>query len=576
MGMNVAEELHLRRLIGTVPPQRRLQARVAVTGSAAEFAACVRGVVAESPADWQAHLSALYMIEFAALHREPAEVAELSREFQAGFGADVVLDAAAERRPAELAAIAAALPDPREFIGKAAQRRQPGDVAAMLAAMRQDIALMRTACGHACAHALPGKVAQVILHLRGMNAEEPLTELLTEMPRRSGAAGLGEFLAGLAGLGDDDSVRLCIARIVAWKDADPLGGETGTADAVDRVAAVVKSLLRKNCSQLADDVVESAIAEFALSGQQYRLYALVFLFRELELHDEVGRIADKISKGAEDDNIEMILRFCSENHDYAGALLQVVLKKPKPAAAVRFATELDPQHEIIFRTVATWPCEHLIRVFEDLWCTSDQLAREFREAVAEIAPQRSKGEEVGDIVLWFLGNPDDKQSMQHAHNIVAKIVELKQPGLLADLICKLRAGKGWWLGPHEKTVRDRAAQRVSEEYGIADMTALVGAAAGRCLPAVLWISADWLTRRPRSDAQVVQLIKALKDARCLPGELAKTIEWVAGRFRRVDGSTPMVALEKAGLMDERNVWFSVKRSMLPRFQRRPDPDKPHP
>jgi hypothetical protein len=303
----------------------------------------------------------------------------------------------------------------------------------------------------------------------------------------------------------------------------------------------------------------------------------------------------------------MVLKFCDENRQQAGALLPIVLRKPKPAALVsRFAEKLplDSQRDIIFRTVATWPSQDLIQVDADLSGTSIKLADRFDAAVAEIAPQRGDGEEIGAIVLWFLKHRDDKQGMRRANHVVAEVVTRRQPELLADLIRTLRDGKGWWLGPRGKMVRDEAAHRVSEHYDIADMTALVTEAMSRrCVPAVLRLAPDWLTRSPRSDGQIVQLLRALKAAGCEPTELADMVRWVAFRFNRPDGSDPFTALknaEKAELEVKREkwrragwtqadvreaerreqenalwpVWLGVKRSVVPRFPRRPPHDPP--
>lgn len=614
--MSLSEDRDVRRLISTVPPEWRLQAQVAVTGPVARLSEQVRAVRAESSVAWQGNVSVLYMTEYAALYRVPREVAEMVRDFQADFSADVVLDSATERSPDEIAAVALALPESTEFLRKVVLRRRSGDIAAMLAELRADSAarVLEIAVGRLCADVAPQKAAQVILHLRGMGASEPLDGLLAAMPSLARVTDLGPFLLSLADFRDDQSVRSVIDAMVAGQDIDPPDGDSGDADAgdlvdlVDRVAGVVESLQRAGRTDLVNDVEASVIAKFAATSQQYRLYALAFVFREHGLHDAVERIADKISESAAGDNTEMVLRFCDENREQAGSLLPVVLRKPKPAAAVRFAMEprLDRQRDIIFQTVATWPSQDLIMVDNDLMGTSHVLADQFRAKVAEIAPQRAadedkgqdKGEDLGGIVLWFLKHPNDKLGTSRANHVIAQVVAQHQPELLAELIRTVRDGKGWWLG----TVRDEAARQVSEHYRIEDMTALITAAAARrCLPAVLRIAGDWLTRRPRGDRQVVQLVRALRAAGCEPKELVDMIRWAALRFNRPDGSEPIMALgiaetadldrkteewrragwtvadiaearRKEGEYSLSAAWVGAKRSMVPRFRSRPEPD----
>jgi hypothetical protein len=279
---------------------------------------------------------------------------------------------------------------------------------------------------------------------------------------------------------------------------------------------------------------------------------------------------NKISETARDEDVvKMIIKFCqNEEPQYTAVLLRVILENPKPsvtaAAAVEFAKCLDQVRSDIFATVATWAYGNLSKFEQGLRGNSNDWAEEFRDAVAGSASNRDDG---GDIVLWLLRDVvDSKRGKRRANDLVAGVVARCKPDLMVALICKLRAGKGWW------TLRDATAKRISERYGFADMGGLVEAAESRCLPAVLRLIPDWLILRQRTNPDVVQLVRKLRDARGNSRELEDALTWSAQHFNRPDGTNPMLALEGAGLMAERNAWSKGKRRTIP--MKRPDPDPP--
>jgi hypothetical protein len=593
--MGVTEE-EIRRLLDLdgVPVERRMQARAAMTGSVSDLLDRVRSVGAVSISDWQASLSVLYMVDFAARHRPPEQVAAMSDELRGDHHEDVVLDAAAARPPRELTAIAAELhgsPAARagsaagstahrtdlaeSFLSSVAARRQPTDLATMLVEMRDDAWLMLAAVGRLCSSARPAKVAQVVLHLRGLRAQEPLTEILTAMRAQADSANLAAFLTGLERFRDTESVHAVIGDVVAWNAPPSTAPEAKTG--VGRTAELVKSLLERKEPDLAKLVVTSAIKDFARSGQQYRLYALVFVFIQHELDNAAEQIMDEISATARpEDVVEMIIKYCeNEEPQHTVTLLRVILENPKPGvtvtAAVEFAKTLDRVRSDIFATVAAWAYENLSEFEQGLRGNSNDWAEEFRDAVARSAFDRDDGGDIGNIVLWLLSDlVDSKRGKRRANDVVAKVVARRRPDLMVALISKLRAAKGWW------TLRDAAAARISDTYGIADMVGLVAAAEGRCLPAVLRLMPDWLTRRQRTDPDVVQLVRKLRAARCNSHELEDALTWSAQHFIRPDGTDPMRALENAGLMVERNAWSKAKWRTRPwgfGFPRH-DPDPP--
>lgn len=577
-------EEEIRQLLDALPSERRMQARAAVTGSVGDLLERVRGVSALPLGGWQASLSALYMVDFAARHRPPEQIATMSGELSGDCPENVVLDAAAARPPRDLTAIAVELDGSsaaraegadelaahradlaRSFLSSVAIRRHPADLAAMLIEMRDHASLMRIAVRCLCSCARPPKVAQVVVQLRGMReqgAQEPLSEILTAMNEEASSANLAAFLTSLERFRDTESVRAVIGGVVAWNAPPSIAPEANRG--VDRIAELVKSLLHEKEPDLAKLVVTSAIEDFARSGQQYRLYALVFVFKEHKLDNAAEQIMDEISGTARDEDVvEMIIKFCqNEEPQHTVILLRVILENPKPVvtatAAVEFARSLDQVRLDIFATAATWAYGNLSKFEQGLRGNSNEWAEMFCDEVAKSASKRDDGGDIGDIVLWLLGDVDSKRGKRRADRLVAGVVARCEPDLMVPLICKLRAGKGWW------TLRDAAAKRISEKYGIEDMVELVAAAEGRCLPAVLRLIPDWLIGRQltdsdtgfrysaaRTDSDIVQLVRKLRDARGNSRELEDALTWSAMHFNRPDRTDPMLKLEGAGLMAER-------------------------
>lgn len=578
--MSAGDERALRQLLRTVPPERQLQARAAMSGAVEDLAARIRSTVdhpdSGQPGEgWQARLSAQYMLEFAALHRPPDEVAAMDAAFGTRFGPDSVLGTAAERSPGELAAIASELPEPGEFIRKVTLRRRARDIAAMLTEMGRASSLLRKTGGYLCSCAPPATAALVALHLRGMEATAPLFALLENFPRERTGEEVGEFILWLAQFSDEESRRTCIASTVTWRENE---------DVVGRVAAVVTYLLQQEERDLANEIVTAAIDHFDHPEHSYRLYALLFVFREFQLDDEVVRIADKISETARGDNTGMIIRFCSENRENAGELLRIVLREPKPAAAVRITKESGLDHSAIFETIAAWPCQDLREVEHGLSARAIEIADEFRNVVTENAAARPDGTDIGDIVLWFLSDVSSRENRKRISRIIETSVARDDPDLLVAMILRLRTRPEWWSGRKsrvlhdERPLRDEVAHLV-ESYDITQMLALIRAAEDRCLPSVHRMSIGWLSCRVRSDDEIVSLIRALKTAGCGKEELRKTVEWSAVNFHpRPDGGSPARALESAGLAEERKIWSRVEHRvlqhrMLPKFKR-PDPEPP--
>jgi hypothetical protein len=601
-------EDEIRGLLGTLPPGRRLQARAAVTGSVGDLIDLLRrisDVAAAEPGShsiayrrWQATLSTLYIVGVAAGRRPQEEVAEIIKELGTAYCAGAALDAAAARPPGALAAIAGVLPDNAEFLGKVTARRQPEDLAVMLSVMRESVLLMSSAVRQLCTAAPPHKVATVVLHLRGVQALEPLGEVLAGMLRQPPGTALAAFLASLDRFGDDESVHAVIDTMLASVEiqlatqAEALADAFADADnVVERIAELVKSLLqesqegfgqqheeKKKQENLAKLVVSSAIRKFTPSGQQYRLYALVFVFTELDLDDVAMRIMDEITATVPDNDItQTIIKYCLDQPQHAGPLMQLVLQTPRPGvtadAATEFAVSVRQAREVIYATVAAQqPFPYLVEFEKGLRATAFPMAEEFRDIVKERSSARRAGEEIGDIIDWFLRDADAARGRNRADYVIAEVAQRLEPALLVPLICELRDNKQWWRRPQrrgvrwERTLRDYAALCVGEQYQIEHMLAMITAAKRRCLPAVLRLVPDWLSRRQPVGGEVVRLVKALKEARCDDDELIAAIEWSASESRWLDDPSP--ALDAAGLTDAAAAWRRGKRHR----PRRPDPD----
>jgi hypothetical protein len=592
----VMSEEEIRSLLKAAPPNRRIQSRAAMTGPVTDLVGLL-GRVAEPPAPadpesldgsegaWQATLGTLYMVDFAARHRPPQEVADLIKELGVGYCAEAARDAAVTRLPADLAAIASVLADNTEFLENAAVRRQPEDLAGMLVEMgnmSDSSPLMSSAAGLLCLSAPPEKVARLTLHLRGMAAPGPLGEILAWMLKQPAEA-LAEFLASLDRFRDTETVRAGIEAMIALVEIQPEPLSDPQSDAgnvVERIAELVKCLLQAKEADLAKLVVTSAIGRFTPAGQQHRLYALVFVFRELGLDAAAEQIMNEITATVpSEDIVQMIIRFCLDAPQHAGPLLRLILQTPRPgvtaAAAAEFARQLDEARLDIFRTVAAWPFDDL-KAFggrEGLRATNNEWGEDFREIVKEQASARQDGDAIGDIVDWLLTDGEADRGRRRADYVIAKVVERKEPAQMVTLMCTLRDNERWWQQPparrlikRERSVRDNAALRIGEQYQVNHMIAMIEAAERRCLPAVLRLVPEWLLNKQRPDDQIIQLVRALKDARCDLKGLLRTLEWSASRF--VAAHDPSSALQRADLAEEARSWRLGTHHRV----ERPDPD----
>jgi hypothetical protein len=236
---------------------------------------------------------------------------------------------------------------------------------------------------------------------------------------------------------------------------------------------------------------------------------------------------------------------------------------------------LDEARLDIFRTVAAWPFDDL-KAFggrEGLRATNNEWGEDFREIVKEQASARPDGDAIGDIVDWLLADAETDRGRRRADYVIAKVAERKEPALMVTLMCTLRDNERWWQKPptrllirREKAIRDTAALQIGEHYQLDHMIAMIAAAERRCLPAVLRLVPEWLLNKRRPDYQIIQLVTALKDARCDLKGLLRTLEWSASES--VGAHDPSTALQSAGLTDEARAWRWGTRHRVVR----PDPD----
>jgi hypothetical protein len=579
----------IRSIAATAPARRRLQARAAITGTAEELIGRVHAVRSVPFGNWQASLSVRYLLDFAARHRPPDQVATLADRYRNGFDADVVLDAAATRPPAELAAIMAELDrlddTPADHQAKPSglaesllklvtARRVPADLAALLDALSGLDELTRKACETLVLSAPYQRVAPVALYLRGMAADQALAELLAAMTRYAPSGALAAFLGRLLTLKDEDSVRAVIAAAAAWQvrsDAD----QTAVPD-VGRIAQLVQDLLESRNQPLAQQLVDRTLAGYARSGERFRLYALVYVFTQRGLDAEAERVIREISADAAVRDVTgMIIRFCgSEQPEATASLLRAILKKPElsgvtPDATVELARHLEKAQPVIFETVAAWR-PHNVSEFEGLLSgTSNTTAQEFRDTVAALASGRADGGDIADLADWLHSDTDTRRGGKRTDALVAGTTRRHEPELLTDLIGRLRERKSWW------TLRDYFKRHVNQDYDAPAMARLIAAAGERrCLPSALWLAQDWLTDRMRTDAEVVQVVGSLHEAHVASSELQTSLRWAAQAFRpRPDQTDPVRALDAARLAEEANAWYDGKRRKV-RLMKRPDPDPP--
>lgn len=591
-------EEEIIRLLDEVPPERRLHARGALSGTPGQLAVLIRGLTGE-PADWQAYLGASYMAGFAAGHRPPGEVVELHRELEGHRLRDDVLAAAAVRLPADLAAIAAEVgaTDAAGFLRKAMTLQRPGDVAAMLTAMGNRPGLRGEAIRHLCLSEPPVKAAIVALHLRGETDAEAAATAMSEigaiMAWEAAAAGFAVFLTLLNAFGLPDGVRELVATVVAPSEPEPPGEGTAEPvppeeprDIVNRLAELVNCLLLQGQDDLAGRVVNDTLDAFTGAERRYRLYALVFIFREHGMIDTARKVANAVAASAEEDNVTMVLQFCGEDPGSAAALLEIILAVPQDSlmdTAVNIAKKIEPDNdrETIFKAVADWPHEYHPRFYKGLRGTSTDYADKFRDAVAARAGRRKDGEDIGHTVIWLLKDENGRRRWNHAVRVLREVTSAggedreTGPNRLADLICTLRDKDGWWARGPRRELRDEVAILLSEHYTLADMLALIEAAENRCLPAIVRMAPDWLTHGHRSNHEICGLFSALEKAGASGNERWAAANWTARSFNRPDiGIHPYDALANAGLIVEREGWLRALHPQIrvPRRPHRPDPD----
>jgi hypothetical protein len=585
-------EEEIRPLLARFPVERRLQARAALTGTVPDLLRQVRAVRAQPDGGWQAALSAQFMAESAARFRPAAQVAHAAVSLRDEVGAAVVLNAAVAARPPEdLAAIATELgAEPAGagpaglaglFLASITARRPPADLVAVLLALPRGTVLHDALIGLISAGA-PDDIANVILHLHGHGADEQIEALMAVIVAAEPGASLAGLLASLDHRGDQATVTHAIHALTTWA-ALPAAAQTLT-----RITDLVTTLLGAAQHRLAELVVTSAVANFSPSGQQYRLYALLFVFKQQGCHEEAQRVRTEIRAARPGcDEVDLIIEYCRANHDQLPDivnLLRAVLENPKPrataSAALQLAKSLAWIRPTIFSTVSAWTYENLCAFEQLLRENSGTWPLEFREQVADHASERDDAEDIGEITLWLLRGAGDgrgKLGFEQASRIIRGTVQRRDPELMVSLICMLRGQpvaalkkpERWWA------VRPAAAREIARSYDIDDMTALVKTGADRCLPALLWIATDWLLCPPgRGNAEIVALVSALREARGDDEELLAVLQYCGRGFFRADGTDPVVALKRAGLEHEAGAWIRGKHRPLPGMGRRPDPDTP--
>lgn len=589
--MAVTEE-EIARLVAAVPVQRQIQARAALTGPVADLLKLVRRAAPEPglPGGWQATLSAEYMLGFAARYRPPEESAEMARNLDGDYRETIVLDAAAMRRPADLAVIASHLcphsdespgdgspEDPPQFalLLGLLRRLSPGNLARVLSDARNHELLLSTAVRWLCESSDADMVARLVLHLQGLAATEPLDRVLINMAESAHSDDLGRFMVRLTAFGDTVSVRECAELAVA--DGD-----------VNKIAELVKAVLGKENTKLARLIVDAAVDRHREGADQYRLLALVFIFTELDLHDEAEQVMNTISAMAPDKDLrKMVVQFCeSEQPEHTVILLSMILQRPTPGKsaqdAVEFLRTLHGFDDEIFATVARWDYANLVEFESKLSGPSNDWAQRFRDVAAQGAADRPDDEETGKIVLWLLDDRDSRRGMKRAEEVISRVLQRHDATRLVILINQLRAKGSWW------SLRDHAERQAGNLYTASDMVHLIDAAKDSCLPAVLRLTALWLCNTSRSNADIVKVVLTICRARGNRKEMEQALAWSGYRFNRPDGSSPTRAIEaesanqsKSGdlaiaesLMAARNAWYSGDKRTSPLPLRRPDPDPP--
>jgi hypothetical protein len=556
-------EEEIRQVVAAAPARRRLQARAALTGSADDLIKRIREVRAVPDGGWQANLSAWYMLDFAARHRPTAEVAAIAREF---CDEDIVLETSAERAPAELAEIAAGLSD--SFLHRLVARLPPADLAELLVVL-QDQDELAGKLRRALILSSPGTIARTVVHLRGMEAGPLVADLLVEAAGLVASRPIAVLLALLAELGDHESAQVLINAAAAWHER----GQPAVPD-VGRITQLVQDLLDTGHELLGRRVVDRTVPSYALSSERYRLYALVFVFKKRGLDVEADQVITEIGAGTSLRGVAvMVLDFCkTQQPEQAAVLIRALLRNPAPdgtaEVAATFARELHQAHEDIFATVAAWSYPGLIIDFEHrLASDSDLWAQEFRKVVSSAAHLRVDGTEIADLVNWLYEDVNAKRGNERANTVLTGVAERQDAALMVAMICRLREAKTW------RALRDTLNRNVCDCYDAEAMAALITKSVGTCLPAALWLAQDWLTRRARTDADIVRVVRGLRDAHGNPDELRSILVWSGRSFlSRLDGTNPLRAIEAAGLTEQANAWYRGQTKTLP--VRKPDPDPP--
>lgn len=601
-------EDEIRRILAELPVSRRIHARAALAGSASDLSNRVRHDEGALTAGWESGLSALYMTALAARYRPPVEVAQMADALDGDVCGGVLLDVASERPPDDLAAIALELArapgessaDPERhlawpFLRRVVARRLPADLARLLAnprlrdqdELRRHLTVLITAGD-------PAKIAQTVVHLRGAGVAGGWGEIVSEVTETASSERLADFIVSLSHYGDQQSVQQVIAGTTAWKAPSPAGPDSPATPQVDelvnRILGLVAELQRNKQPDLAEQVITSAVKDFAVSDQQYRLYGLVYVFKQRGLDDEAERFRAMISASATSkDEVAMITEFCRGQQDagITAGLVRSILKVPTPGvtenAAVRLVAELPDALPDIFLTVAEWQHENLAAFEGQLRRHSLQWAEQFRDTVADTAGSRNDGDGIAALVIWLLTDPDLGRGKERASKVIEKLIRRRAPGLMIETICQLHdyplppecRHEGWW------TLRQQAAQQIAARYSITDLISLVDKGRNRCLATLLRLAPDWLIYGQRSDEEILTLVRTLEAARPNLSELHDMVEFSASKFTRLpDLSTgalfqrsPAALLRKEGLTREATAWR--KGDSVMRFRhRRPDPDPP--
>ena len=239
---------------------------------------------------------------------------------------------------------------------------------------------------------------------------------------------------------------------------------------MDRITELVQALLgdgQRGQAELAKLVVTAAVRNFARYREQYRLCALLFVFKQRGLDDEAEQIRAEILAGlAQDDEVSMIIEICKSSQTPAdvASLLRAILENPQPgvteSAAFRLAQNLESARPDIFAAISLWPYDNL-RAFEDRLRDAKSVtwADDFRDTVAECAANRSDAVDLGKIVLWLLFDVPDGRGRalardpgrERASLLLAKAVQRRLSGAAghADLRAAQLPGKrpGSWAGP---------------------------------------------------------------------------------------------------------------------------------